>query len=176
LPNAKRKQKKKAMNRDGGGAMAALDACWEGVKPAGMFLSGALFGLGWFAAADALCRAAFVLHKSVPATYCLPGVVASLALLLVAAVRRSDVSPGNYDEGAAARSRCALFLGYALSFGAVSGGVVALALAKQRGEDDLWAPAAVVIQCALISAAGMLAFVSRGGGDDDGDPFGYGGF
>lgn len=155
--------------------MASLDACWQSLKPAGMFLSGGLFGLGWFCAADALCRAAFVLHTPVPPTYALPGVVATLALLLVAAVRRSDVSPGNYDEGAAARSRCALFLGYFLSFGAVSGAVVALALAKQREEPDLWAPAAIVIQTAAIAAAGMLAFVARDGGDDD-DAFGYGGF
>lgn len=155
---------------------AAAAWLWERTKPAGMFLSGGLFGLGWFTAADALCRSAFVLKAPVPASACIPGVVASLALVIVAAVRRSDVSPSNYDEGAAARARCALFLGYALSFGAVSGGVVSLVLAKQRGDGqaDLWMPASVVVQTALISAAAMLAFVSRGDGDDD--EFGYGGF
>lgn len=159
---------------------SALEWAWQRVKPLGMFLSGALFGLGWFCAADALCRSAFVLRAPVPATYVLPGVVASLALLVVAAVRRSDVAAdgggfSSFDEGAGARARCALFLGYALSFGSVSAGVVQLCLAKQRDDDaDLWMPAAVVLQTALISAAAMLAFVSR---DDDGaDEFGYGGF
>lgn len=154
---------------------STLEWAWQRVKPLGMFFSGALFGLGWFCAADALCRSAFVLKTPVPATYILPGVIASLALLIVAAVRRSDVSADSFsygDEGASARARCALFLGYALSFGAVSGAVVALCLAKQRGDADFWMPSAVVLQTALIAAAAMLAFVSR----DEGDEFGYGGF
>lgn len=159
---------------------SALEWAWQRVKPLGMFLSGAIFGLGWFCAADALCRSAFVLHESVSPTLALPGVAASLALLIITAVRRSDVAggaSGYFDgdaDGVAARARCALFLGYALSFGAVSAAVVGLCVAKQRDAPDLWMQAAVVLQTALIALAGMLAFVARDG--DDGDEFGYGGF
>jgi hypothetical protein len=172
------------------------NALWEKIRPVGMFLSGGLFGLGWFVAADALCRAALVLHAPVSPTYALPGVFASLALLLIVAVRRADLSSGGdggmYDDGAGARARCALFLGYALSFGAVSSSVVALVMARQgsggagsggggsgggsgpaAGSADLWMPAAIVIQTAAIAAAAMMAFVSHGG-DDDGD--GWGGY
>ena len=171
---------------------SALAPVWAKVKPAGMFLSGGLFGLGWFVAADALARSALVLHAPVPPTYALPGVVATLALLLIVAVRRADLSSGGdgggmYDDGAGARARCALFLGYAMSFGAVSGAVVALVLARQQQEGgggaggggggsggDLWMPAAIVIQTAAIAGAAMMAFVSHGGEDED--EWGYSGF
>jgi len=99
---------------------SALAPVWAKVKPAGMFLSGGLFGLGWFVAADALARSALVLHAPVPPTYALPGVVATLALLLIVAVRRADLSSGG--DGGGMYDDCAVLGVCLVVWGGLGGG------------------------------------------------------
>lgn len=112
----------------------------EVVRPHAMLAAGALFGAGWACWADVVVRRAMVDGASVPAVYYLPGAVATLAVVLLAVVRREDDSSsyvGYADEGDTCRNKCALFLAYCLAFGSVSGAVVVLLLLRQQGGDLL---------------------------------------
>jgi hypothetical protein len=59
----------------------------EPVKPYSMFAAGALFGGGWWAWVDAVVYSHAVLGVSVSPVYYVPGVVATLAVLLMATAR-----------------------------------------------------------------------------------------
>lgn len=110
-------------------------------------------------------KAPFALH------YLLPGLVATLGVLLLGAAGSGgddDAAYSYYDDGdgAACRGKCVLFLAYVIAFGSIFSAVTLLLVDRQRGL-DLWAPAAATIQCTVLSASGLLLWLSRGGGGDD---------
>lgn len=61
----------------------------------------ALFGAGWWAWCDVILRSAVVKHTTVGAAYYIPGIVATLAVILMACIRRDDSDGyiGYDDEG-----------------------------------------------------------------------------
>jgi hypothetical protein len=61
----------------------------EALQPYGMFIAGALFGGGWWAWVDAAVYSAAMLGTPVNPLYYIPGVVATLAVILMACTRRS---------------------------------------------------------------------------------------
>lgn len=73
----------------------------EVVKPYGMLTAGALFGAGWWAWCDVILRSSLVQHTTVPALYYIPGVVATVAVILMSLISRdnTDTYIGYSDEG-----------------------------------------------------------------------------
>ena len=139
----------------------------------GATLAGALFAAGWSAQADAAVTAA---HR-LPFVRYLPGILSTVAMVLMATVRRSDIdsyqSGGGYDDGGdgvVCRARGALFLAYCLSFASL-----ALAASGLLLSGGGWVGAAGVLNCLFVLAAGLVLFVAGGSADGDGADFGYGG-
>ena len=140
----------------------------------GSTLAGALFAAGWSAQADA----AVTSPHHLPFVRYLPGLLSTLAMLLMASVRRSDLAAysensGGYDGGdgdVVCRARGALFVAYCLSFASL-----ALAASGLLLSGGGWAGAAGVLNCLFVLAAGLVLFVAGGSSDDDGADFGYGG-
>lgn len=96
----------------------------------------------------------------------LPGLIATLALVMINCVRRDEVAGldpyGGNDEGAYARSRAWLFLSYLVSFGSVAGAV--LLFLKHPSSEG----AAAIAQVVLILGAALTLFITRGLGDGEG--------
>ena len=138
------------------------DVYEEHLKKYGSGLAGALFGLGWFFFIDALV----VTPSKVGFVNYLPGLAASLALLLINAVRLDEiesVDPWD-DEGVYCRSRVWLLLSYLVCGGSIAGATVIM-IASGGGGIGL----AAVIQVACILGGALLFFVSRSEGENGGD-------
>jgi hypothetical protein len=73
----------------------------EPIRPYGMLLAGGLFGAGWWAWCDVLLRSSLVLHTKVSPLYCIPGIVATIAVILMAIINREDTDSyiGYGDDG-----------------------------------------------------------------------------
>jgi hypothetical protein len=73
----------------------------EPIRPYGMLLAGGLFGAGWWAWCDVLLRSSLVLHTKVSPLYCIPGIVATVAVILMAVISREDTDGyiGYEDDG-----------------------------------------------------------------------------
>jgi hypothetical protein len=73
----------------------------EPIRPYGMLLAGGLFGAGWWAWCDVLLRSSLVLHTKVSPLYCIPGIVATIAVILMAVINREDTDSyiGYGDDG-----------------------------------------------------------------------------
>lgn len=166
----------------------------EHLKQYGCGLAGAVFGCGWWAFLDALvvsdakigfakvrCRLNTVLntlylplftsHCASPPSRSfffqyLPGLAATLALVLINAVRWDEISAVDPwdDEGVYCRSRVWLLFAYALALGAIGGATVVM-LGAGGGGVGL----AAVIQVACVLGGALLLFVSRSEGEAAGD-------
>lgn len=149
---------------------------WEDkAKAYGPSMSGALFGAGWWFWVDAVACSS----NKIPFTQYLPGIVATLALIMINLVRREDLSDYDpFDDGGYCRSRFWLFISYMVSFGAVAGGVWVLlqdyAFNKNLGDASVWPGVAVMFQVTCILASSLLFFLSRTGSDSS--YMGYGQF
>ena len=139
------------------------------VSSHGATLAGALFAAGWSAQADAAVTA----PGRLPFVRYLPGILSTVAMVLMATVRRSDIdayAQSGDDDGVVCRARGALFLAYCLSFAAL-----ALAASGLLLSGGGWVGAAGVLNCLFVLAAGLVTFVAGGSSDGDGADFGYGG-
>ncbi|KIZ00781.1 hypothetical protein MNEG_7180 [Monoraphidium neglectum] len=88
-----------------------------------------------------------------------------LGVILLGAVAGQDDGSSLYiDEGDACRAKCTLFLAYVIAFGSIFLGTTLLLLDKQKGE-DLWAAASATISATVLSASGLLLWLSRGAED-----------
>jgi len=145
----------------------------EKAKSYGPIFSGALFGAGWWFWVDAVvCNT-----QKVPFDQYIPGIVATLALLMINCIRRDDLQDYDpFDDGGFCRSRFWLFLSYLVSFAAVIGSVWVLMqhYALNPEHPQVWPGVAGVFQVACILASGLLFFVSRT--PAEGDFGGYQGF
>ncbi|GBF96340.1 hypothetical protein Rsub_09410 [Raphidocelis subcapitata] len=145
-----------------------MEHIWAAVRPHGVLASGALCGAGWWIFTDAAVMAS---SQAAPFAlrYALPALVATLGVLLLGAAGRPEEADSySYgDEGEACRGKCVLFLAYVLAFGSIGAGTLLLALDKQAGV-DLWPAASATISSTVLSASGLLLWLSRGAGDDGG--------
>ncbi|KAK9830631.1 hypothetical protein WJX81_007042 [Elliptochloris bilobata] len=134
---------------------------WEDkAKTYGPGLAGALFGGAWWFWIDA-CSAS---GTKVPFVQYLPGFVATLALIMINAIRREELeSHDPFDEGVFCRSRFWLFLSYVVSFASIVGSVAVLLsqYALKPGVENPWPGVAGLCQVTLILASALLFFVSR---------------
>lgn len=145
----------------------------EKVRAHGPGLAGALFGAGWCFWVDAVLVNAQ--HGSkLPFLAYLPGIIASLAMILMCMVRRSDLNAfDSFDAADFNRQRLWLFIAYVVSFGSIIGACVLL-IGRMSEEDsesyERWVGWAAVFQVTSILGAGLVLFMSRGEseGYDDG--------
>ncbi|KAF5831749.1 hypothetical protein DUNSADRAFT_12619 [Dunaliella salina] len=111
-------------------------------------------------------------HK-VPFDQYIPGLMATLALLMINVIRKQDLDDGDpYDDAGVCRPRLWLFLSYLVSFGSLVGSVWVLVEHYEQNPDisstaDKWPGVAGILQCSFILGSGLLLFISRGGSDDD---------
>jgi len=120
----------------------------------GPTISGALFGAGWWFWADA-CTSSDVKVKVLP-NY-LPGFVATIALIMINAVRREELESFDaFDEGVFCRSRAWLFLSYVIAFSSVIGAVWVLLAGASVGTG-----VACLMQVVCILGAALVFFVAR---------------
>ncbi|KAK9809248.1 hypothetical protein WJX72_012057 [[Myrmecia] bisecta] len=134
---------------------------WEDkAKAYGPGVSGALFGAAWWFWVDA-CAAS---DTKVPFVQYLPGFVATLALVMINAIRRDELQEYDpFDEGVFCRSRFWLFLSYVVSSSAVIGSVMVLLkdYALDPNVHNVWPGIACLFQVTCILGSALLFFVSR---------------
>ena len=103
-----------------------------------------------------------------PPLWWLPGVTATLSIVMVNAVRRGELS--GYDtDGFQGQKRLWLLLSYLVSFGALGWAVAGLLVYFAKPGHDAWTGAAGVLQCVLIVGSGLTYWVTRG----PHEPLGY---
>jgi len=126
-------------------------------------LAGALFGAGWWSWADAVVVTRTALDEKFPITYWLPGIVATIALVLLNLVPRdalADSSDYFSDEETETKIRCWLFFSYIVSFAAVAGGVAVLVTCVNKHQ-HLAIGIGSLVQCGLILASALLFWAFR---------------
>lgn len=120
----------------------------------GPSFAGAFFGAGWWFFVDSVA----VSSSHIPFSQYLPGIIATLALIMINSVRRDELlSYDTYDEGMYCRSRIWLLMAYALSLGAIAGSV--LVMLHRGGE------VSSILQVACILGAALVLFTSRSEGE-----------
>ncbi|KAG2448465.1 hypothetical protein HYH02_006357 [Chlamydomonas schloesseri] len=128
----------------------------------GPILSGALFGAGWWFWVDAVC----INHHKIPFDQYLPGLIATLALVMINCIRRDDlVEIDPFDDASFCRSRLWLFVSYIVSFASIVAAVWVMLAHYAHNPDlsaaDKWPGAAGIFQVTFILGSGLLFFVSR---------------
>lgn len=149
---------------------------WEDkAKAYGPILSGALFGAGWWFWVDAvLCNS-----HTVPFDQYIPGIIATLALIMINCIRRDSLQGQDaFDDESFCRIRLWLFLSYVVSFGSIVASVWVMIL-HYTSHDELsgaekWPGVACIFQTVFILGSGILFFLSRT--PLDGDYDGYANF
>lgn len=157
------------------GAIAASEACNEQILrcagnvglllPAesaallrrhGATFSGAFFGAGWWCWADACTSGGGATKVSFFPDF-LPGIVATIALVMINAVRREELSSSEaFEEEVFCRARAWLFMSYVVAFASVIGATMILLAGKSTAIG-----VACLMQVILILAAALVFFVAR---------------
>ena len=99
------------------------------LRTAGVYLSGALFAVGFFAFVDAAAysRARYGGQRHVTFVDWLPSICSTLGMLVVNSIEKARLSADSYSysgTGVAWKARLVLFLGFALMAGGLAGSVV----------------------------------------------------
>lgn len=138
----------------------------------GPTISGALFGGGWWFWVDAVAAS----QTNVPFVQYLPGLIATLALVMINSIRREELEDqyDAFDEGVFCRSRFWLFISYLVSTSAIIGSIMVLLhfYAWDHAVLTMWPGVAGLFQVTLILGSALLFFVSRSSGGSDS----YGGY
>lgn len=131
----------------------------------GPVLAGALFGAGWWCWADALVYQKAVVGQDYAFKYNWPGIVATLAMLMINLLPRRDLFEEGREEGEEFRARLWLFVSFLIAAGAVAGSVAVLVSASQQ-KDLVSVGVGSVLQCGLILGSSILFWAFRSGGSD----------
>ena len=99
------------------------------LRTAGVYLSGALFAVGFFVFVDAAAysRAIYAGDVHVRFVDWIPGICSALGMLVVNSIEKARLSADSYSysgTGVAWKARLVLFLGFALMAGGLAGSVV----------------------------------------------------
>jgi hypothetical protein len=103
------------------------------------------------------------LRAQTPALWYLPGVTATLALLMINAVRRDELAGGYDADGMEGRKRAWMLLSYLVSFASLGWAVAGLLVYFTRDGHDAYTGCAAILQCVLIVAAALIYWTTRGG-------------
>lgn len=130
----------------------AFQEWWnDSALPYGVGFAGAVFGAGWWLFIDNVA-----VSDKTPFLHSLPGIIATLAMLMIASVRRDELADISYEDGAYGRARLWLFISYIVSIASIVGAVLIFLTASAA-----WSGLSVILQVALILGAALLIFVSR---------------
>ncbi|KAG7670689.1 hypothetical protein Ndes2526B_g00476 [Nannochloris sp. 'desiccata'] len=129
-------------------------------------VAGALFGAAWWSWADAIVFEHVSGAGSPPFKYCLPGIVATLALLLINLVSRDDLAEvsSTGDPGDNTRARAWLLFSFLLAISSV-GGSIAVLISTSQAQQFTATGVGSVMQCGLILAASLLFWAFRSEGE-----------
>ncbi|MCJ1445391.1 MAG: hypothetical protein MMC23_005896 [Stictis urceolatum] len=102
-------------------------------RTAGVYLSGAIFSIGFFLFVDAASysKNSYGGTSSIQFTDWIPGICSSLGMLVINSIEKSRLSADSYSysgTGVAWKARLVLFLGFALMAGGMAGSVAVLVL------------------------------------------------
>ncbi|PSC67051.1 transmembrane 50-like protein [Micractinium conductrix] len=134
----------------------------------GPAVAGALFGAGWWCWADAYVYQHAVVGAAYPFKYNLPGIVATVAMIMINLLPRRDLMDEGREEGEEFRARLWLFISFLIALGAVAGSVAVLVSASQQ-KDLASVGVGSVLQCGLILLGSLMFWAFRSG-----DQGGYG--
>ncbi len=135
-------------------------------KKYGTGLAGCAFGVGWFFFIDAIVIAPST--AKIGFAFYLPGLAATLALILINAVRLDEISSVDpWDEGVYCRSRVWLLVAYVVCAASIAGATLTMLTAGASGIGI-----ASVVQVASILAGALLFFVSRSEGESGDGSYG----
>ncbi|KAL6760463.1 hypothetical protein V8C86DRAFT_2552659 [Haematococcus lacustris] len=157
------------------------DACstvLERFKPAAMYTSGLLFGVGWWVWGDSIAVAA-VHGAAFDPLHLIPGLVATLAVLVMSCSPRSELNDSVYgDDASVCRTRLTLLVSYIFAVVAIVASVVLLLRVNAGGDPALdptqqWVGAAGIIQSCLVVGSGIVGWYFKAGGEDAGYSYGY---
>jgi hypothetical protein len=100
-------------------------------RTAGVYFSGALFSIGFFALLDAAVFSHTRYTGDVHVTFVdwIPGICSALGMLVINSIEKSRLSADSYSysgTGVAWKARVVLFMGFALMAGGLAGSVVRL--------------------------------------------------
>mmetsp|Transcript_34595 Transcript_34595/g.61705 ORF Transcript_34595/g.61705 Transcript_34595/m.61705 type:complete len:172 (-) Transcript_34595:553-1068(-) len=152
----------------------AAQSLWEEKAPLyGPGVAGALFGAGWWFFVDAIVYSSAVHGSKPPGILCLPGIIASLALVMINCIRRDQISGGydSFDEGSLCRSKFWLFLSYVVSFSSVVFAVWLLIAHNGEGTEHAWSSIAGLFQVVFILGSGLVFFLTRTANEDSGGAY-----
>lgn len=141
----------------------ALIRWWdEKAKGYGPIIAGMLFGAGWWFWVDAV---ACTSHK-IPFDQYLPGIIATLALIMINCIRQDDLMEIDpFDDATFCRSRLWLFLSYIVSFAAIVAAIWVMiahySTNTQLSGSEKWPGAAGIFQVTFILGSGLVFFASR---------------
>lgn len=124
----------------------------------GVGFAGAVFGAGWWLFIDNVA-----VSDKTPFLHSLPGIIATIAMLMIASVRRDELADISFGDGAYGRARLWLFISYIVSIASIVGAVLIFLTASAA-----WSGLSVLLQVALILGSALLLFVSRTGDNDSG--------
>lgn len=149
--------------------------CIENLKEWGPIVSGALFGAGWWCWMDAVVYQKAVVMEGFPFKYSIPGIVATVALILMNLLSRDQLREASEsgEEGADFRARLWLLFTLLVAVGSVAGSVAVLISCAQR-QTLVSIGVGSVLQCGFILASALLFWGFRSGGSEG--TYGYIGY
>ena len=143
----------------------------DGLRAQGYTASGALFAAGWWVWADAVLTLRHAAGTPLPSTLLLrwtPGLLATLAAILMAAVGASQDGESYSDGVQSTGASVSLFFAFCAAFAAVVGGA-----GQVVWVGGAWLGVATVLQCVLLLGSGLCAFVAS---SEDGGGGGWGSY
>lgn len=131
--------------------------------------AGALFGGGWWCFIDAVVYSKVILAEKVPIVYWVPGVVATISLVLMNLVSRDhlDHAQGMSDhDDYDTKARCWLFMSYLVAFGSV-GGAGAVFVKAVTNHNHVGLGVGVLLQAGLVLLSALVFWAFRTPSDED---------
>jgi len=143
-------------------------------RTAGVYLSGALFSIGFFFFIDAstYSHAAYTGNVHVNFVDWIPGICSALGMLVINSIEKSRLSADSYSysgTGVAWQARLVLFLGFALMAGGLAGSVAVMVLKYIVPEipfPALYFGIANVVANSLIMLSSAVLWISQNMEDD----------
>ncbi|KAI9718926.1 MAG: hypothetical protein M1812_003810 [Candelaria pacifica] len=144
-------------------------------RTAGVYLSGALFSLGFFFFVDASTFSHSAKNGSevhIKFVDWIPGICSSLGMLVINSIEKTRLSADSFSysgSGVAWKARLVLFLGFALMAGGLAGSVTVLVLkyvVPEYGFPTLYFGVANVVANALIMLSSVVLWISQNMEDD----------
>ena len=135
----------------------------DAVPAHGPTVSGVLFGCAWWLWIDAVLMQQSAHRHTVPFVEYLPGIAATLALVLTNSVRREDIAEeggSSLDDDDLLRSRALLFVAYVIAFASIVSSVV-IFINYDKHDGSSYPGVANILLTTLITASSMVMWLTR---------------